>query len=52
VYSNLKAIKGEIPFAPTKGKKITFIVIGIVGILIITVILFSTIFLSLGPATI
>jgi len=50
VYSNLRVIKGEVAFTPTKGKKATFIVIGILGILIIPAILFSTIFLSLDSA--
>ncbi len=50
VYSNLKAIKGDIAFTPTGGKKAAFIFIGILGILIIPAILFSTVFLSLGSA--
>ena len=50
VYSNLKAVKGEIAFAPTGGKKATFIFVGILGILVIPAILFSTVFLSLGSA--
>jgi len=50
VYSNLKAIKGEVVFVPTRGKKATFIIIGILGILIIPAIFFSTVFLSLGSA--
>ncbi len=50
VYSNLRAVKGEIAFAPTSGKKATFIIIGILGILIIPAILFSTVFLSLDSA--
>lgn len=50
IYSNLKALKGEIAFAPTKGKKAAFIFIAILGILIIPAILFSTVFLSLGSA--
>lgn len=50
VYSNLKALKGEIAFAPTGGKKAAFIFVGILGILLIPTILFSTVFLSLGSA--
>lgn len=50
VYSNLKALKGEIAFAPTGGKKTAFIFVGILGILLIPAILFSTVFLSLGSA--
>jgi len=50
VYSNLKALKGEIAFAPTGGKKAAFIFAGILGILLIPAILFSTVFLSLGSA--
>lgn len=50
VYSNLKALKGEIVFVPTRGKKAAFIFIAILGILIIPAILFSTVFLSLGSA--
>ena len=50
VYSNLKALKGEIAFAPTGGKKAAFIFVGILGILLIPAILFSTVFLSLGSA--
>jgi len=50
VYSNLKAVKGEVAFAPTGGKKATFIFVGILGILIIPAILFSTVFLSLNSA--
>ena len=50
VYSNLKAVKGEVAFAPTGGKKATFIFVGILGILVIPAILFSTVFLSLNSA--
>jgi competence protein ComGC len=50
VYSNLKAVKGEMAFAPTKGRKAVFIVIGILGILIILAILLSPVFLGLGSA--
>jgi hypothetical protein len=48
VYSNLRALKGEFVFAPTGGKKATFIFIAILGLLVILGILFSTVFLSLG----
>ncbi len=47
VYRNLKAVKGEVAFAPTGGKKAAFIFIGILGILVIP-ILFSI--LSIGSA--
>lgn len=50
VYSNLKALKGEIVFAPTGGQKAKFIVVGIIGLLLIPAILFSTVFLSPGSA--
>lgn len=50
VYSNLKAVKGEVAFTPTGGKKAAFIFVGILGILLIPAILFSTVFLSLGSA--
>lgn len=50
VYSNLKVLKGEIAFAPTGGQKAKFIVVGIIGLLLIPAILFSTVFLSLGSA--
>jgi Tfp pilus assembly protein PilE len=50
VYSNLKALKGEVAFVPTGGKKAVFIFVGILGILLIPAILFSTVFLSLGSA--
>ncbi len=50
VYNNIKAIKGEIAFAPTGGQKATFVILGILGLLLIPTILFSTIFLSLGSA--
>jgi len=40
VYSKLRAIKGEIIFAPIKGQKATFIILGILGTLLIPVILF------------
>lgn len=40
VYSNLKALKGEIAFAPTKGKKTAFILVGLLGVLFIPAILF------------
>jgi len=49
IYSNLKALKGEIVFAPTRGKKAAFIFVAILGILIPT-ILFLTVFLGLGSA--
>lgn len=47
VYSNLKAVKGEVVFASTRGKKTTFFLIGIVGNLIIPAIIFSIFFLDL-----
>ncbi|MDI6602948.1 MAG: hypothetical protein QME57_02385, partial [Patescibacteria group bacterium] len=50
VYSNLKALKGEIAFAPTGGQKAKFIVVGIIGLLLILAILFSPVFPSLGSA--
>jgi len=50
VYSNIKSLKGEIAFAPTGGKKAAFIFVGILGILLIPAILFSTVFLSPGSA--
>lgn len=50
VYSNLKALKGEFAFAPTGGKKASFILVGILGLLLIPGLLFSTVFLSLGSA--
>jgi len=50
VYSNLKTLKGEFVFAPTGGKKASFILVGILGFLLIPGILFSTVFLSLGSA--
>ncbi|MBU1246419.1 hypothetical protein KKG37_03190 [Patescibacteria group bacterium] len=44
-------LKGKIVFAPTKGKKATFIFIGILGTLLVPIMLFSTIFFfSLGSA--
>lgn len=50
VYSNLKALKGDIAFAPTGGEKTAFIFVGILGILLIPTILFSALFLNLGSA--
>lgn len=50
VYKNLKAAKEEIVFVPTESKKTAFIFVGILGILIIPAILFSSIFSSLGSA--
>ncbi len=50
VYSNLKAIKGEIAFTSTGGKKAAFIFVGILGMLLILALLFSTVFLILAPA--
>lgn len=38
VYSNLKAVKGEIVFAPTRGQKIFFILISIFGILFLCIV--------------
>ncbi len=47
IYSNLKAIKGEIVFAPTARKKATFIIIGIIGLLVIPAIgIFSSVILA------
>lgn len=39
VYNNLKALKGEITFTATRGKKTTFIAIGILGLFILSAIL-------------
>jgi len=50
VYRNLKSIKGEVVFAPNKGKKAIFIFIGILGTLLIPIMLFSTVFLNLNSA--
>lgn len=50
VYSNLKALKGEIAFAPSGSQKIKFVLVGIIGILLIPAILFSIFFLILGSA--
>jgi len=38
IYSNLKALKGEIVFAPTRGQKAAFIFVAILGILTILVL--------------
>jgi hypothetical protein len=43
VYNYLKALKGEIAFAPTRGTKAVFIFAGILGILLTLTILFSTV---------
>ena len=40
VYSNLKALKGEIAFAPTGGQKAKFIIVAFLGFLFIPAILF------------
>lgn len=45
VYSNIKAVKGEITFAPTRGQRTTFGVIAILGILAIPAFIFLTTFL-------
>lgn len=50
IYTHLKNLKGEIVFTPTGGKKATFILIGILGFLIIPMMIFLSIFLTLGPA--
>jgi competence protein ComGC len=50
VYNNLKALKGEIIFTPTVGKKLTFIFIGILGILLVSVIFFLGIFSGINSA--
>lgn len=47
VYSNLKALKGEIAFAPTGGQKTKFVVVVVIGLLL-TAIFFSTVFLNLS----
>lgn len=47
VYSKLKAVKGEVVFAPTGRQKATFIIAGILGFLVICVLLFFTIFMIL-----
>lgn len=50
VYSNLKAMKGEVVFTPTGKKKAGFILIAILGILVVPIILSSIVFSSLGSA--
>jgi hypothetical protein len=50
IYSNLKALKGEFTFAPTVGKKASFIIISILGILFMSGLLFSTLSQSFGSA--
>ena len=45
VYSNIKAVKGKLAFAPRRGQKITFIIVAVLGILAIPVFIFLTIFL-------
>lgn len=50
IYSNLRALKGEIVFASAKGKKVALILISIIGILIIPAILSSIVLSSLGSA--
>lgn len=45
VYSKLKAVKGEVVFAPTGRQKATLIIAGILGMLVIPVLLFLTIFM-------
>lgn len=47
VYSKLKAVKGEVAFAPTGRQKATFIIAGILGMLVIPVLLFLTLFMIL-----
>lgn len=47
VYSKLKAVKGEVVFAPTGRQKATLIIAGIFGFLVICVLLFFTIFMIL-----
>jgi hypothetical protein len=50
VYRNLKSMKGDMVFAPTKGRKAKYIIIGIIGVLIIPVLLLSTVLVSLDSA--
>jgi len=50
IYTNIKALKGEIVFAPTIKKKAAFIFVAILGLLIFLAILFSIVFLRLGSA--
>jgi hypothetical protein len=51
VYNNLKTLKGEVAFAPTRGQKAKFVAVGIIGFLLIPGILFPTVFLSSGWVT-
>lgn len=45
VYNSLKTLKGDFGFAPTGGQKAKFIIVGIVGLLIISATLFLIVFL-------
>ena len=48
VYTSLKALKGEIAFAPTLGQKAKFIIVALLGFLFILAILFSIYFFLIG----
>ena len=50
VYSNLKAIKDEFVSAPTRGKRLPYVFIAILGFLVIPAMLFATVFFSLNTA--
>lgn len=50
IYKKLKVLKGEFVFTPTSKSKIGYIVIGILGILIIPIIMFTTVLVSLNSA--
>ena len=50
VYSNLKALKNELVFTPTRGEKLGFIFVAILGFLIIPGVLSSVTFSKLGSA--
>lgn len=50
IYSNLKTLKGEALFNPTKGKKVALIAIAVLGIFVIHAAIFLLAFSGLGSA--
>lgn len=48
VYSNLKSIKGEVAFVPARSKRLTYIFIAVLGLLLIPAMFFVITFASLN----
>lgn len=45
IYKNIRYIKGEFHFEPTKNQKITYILVGVIGILVFLILIYHLIYL-------